>query len=77
TWQSKVFFDDDNDIPALQANFLVPDLVQVDVQGSYALADARLGLETADGRWRFEGFVTNIFNRKYIKDAGKTGDALG
>ncbi|WP_137864968.1 MULTISPECIES: TonB-dependent receptor [unclassified Sphingomonas] len=77
TWQSKVFFDDDNDIPALQANNLVPDLVQDEVQGSYALADARLGLETADGRWRFEGFVTNIFNRKYIKDAGNTGDALG
>lgn len=77
TWQSKVFFDDDNDLPALQANNLVPDLVQDEVQGSYALVDARLGLETADGRWRFEGFVTNIFNRKYIKDAGNTGDALG
>ena len=77
TWQSKVFFDDDNDLPALQRNNLVPDLVQDEVQGGYALADARLGLETADGRWRFEGFVTNAFNRKYIKDAGNTGDALG
>jgi outer membrane receptor protein involved in Fe transport len=77
TWQSKVFFDDDNDLPALQRNNLVPDLVQDEVQGGYALADARLGLETADGRWRFEGFVTNAFNLKYIKDAGNTGDALG
>jgi iron complex outermembrane recepter protein len=76
-WQSKVFFDDDNDIPALQVNNLVPDLVQDEVQGGYATVDARLGLETANGRWRFEGFVTNAFNKKYIKDAGNTGDALG
>jgi iron complex outermembrane receptor protein len=77
TWQSEVFFDDDNDLPALQVNNLVPDLVQDEVQGSYALVDARLGLETANGRWRIEGFVTNIFDQKYIKDAGNTGDALG
>jgi outer membrane receptor protein involved in Fe transport len=76
-WQSKVFFDDDNDIPALQVTNLVPDLVQDEVQGSYATVDARLGLETADGRWRIEGFVTNAFDRKYIKDAGNTGDGLG
>lgn len=77
TWQSKVFFDDDNDLPALQVNNLVPDLVQDEVQGSYALVDARLGFETDNGRWRIEGFVTNAFNQKYIKDAGNTGDALG
>lgn len=77
SWQSKVFFDDDNDLPALQVNNLVPDLVQDEVQGSYALVDARLGLETADGRWRFEGFVTNALDQKYIKDAGNTGDSLG
>ena len=51
-WQSKVFFDDDNDIPALQVTNLVPDLVQDEVQGSYATVDARLGLEMANGRWR-------------------------
>jgi len=77
TWQSKVFFDDDNDLPALQVNNLVPDLVQDEVQGSYALVDARLGFETDNGRWRIEGFVTNALNQKYIKDAGNTGDALG
>lgn len=58
-------------------NNLVPDLVQDELQRSYALADARLGLETANGRWRIEGFVTNIFDQKYIKDAGNTGDAPG
>lgn len=77
TWQSKVFFDDDNDLPALQVNNLVPDTAQDEVQGSYALVDARLGFETENGRWRIEGFVTNLFDQKYIKDAGNTGDGLG
>lgn len=76
-WQSKVFFDDDNDIPALQAGNLVPDLAQDEYQNGYATVDARLGVESADGRYRIEGFVTNLFDRKYIKDAGNTGDALG
>jgi iron complex outermembrane recepter protein len=77
TWQSKVFFDDDNDIPALQTGNLIPDTVQDEYQGSYALVDARLGLETENGRWRIEGFVTNLLKQDYIKDAGNTGDALG
>jgi outer membrane receptor protein involved in Fe transport len=77
TWQSSVFFDDDNDLPALQTGNLIPDTVQDETQKSYALADLRLGVETANGRWRIEGFVTNLFDQKYIKDAGNTGDSLG
>jgi outer membrane receptor protein involved in Fe transport len=77
TWQSSEFFDDDNDLPALQVNNLIPDTVQDEFQKSYALVDARLGFETDNGRWRIEGFVTNVFDQKYIKDAGNTGDALG
>lgn len=77
SWQSKVFFDDDNDLPALQADNLIPDTIQDELQKGYALADLRLGVETADGRWRIEGFVNNVFDEKYIKDAGNTGDGLG
>ncbi|MEI9928043.1 MAG: TonB-dependent receptor [Sphingomonas sp.] len=77
TWQSKEFFDDDNDLPALQTANLIPDTVQDELQGGYALVDARIGIERGDGRWRIEGFVTNLFDQKYIKDAGNTGDALG
>lgn len=77
TWQSDVFFDDDNDLPALQANNLVADTVQDELQDGYALVDARLGLETTDGRWRLEGFVTNLLDQQYIKDAGNTGDGIG
>lgn len=77
TWQSSMFFDDDNDLPALQTGNLIPDAVQDEKQGGYAIVNARLGIETANGRWRIEGFVTNLFDREYIKDAGNTGDGLG
>ncbi|MDF7774961.1 TonB-dependent receptor [Sphingomonas sp. AOB5] len=76
-WQSKVFFDDDNDLPALQVNNLIADTVQDEYQDSYVLGDVRFGIETPNGRWRIEGFVTNVFDRKFIKDAGNTGDGLG
>lgn len=77
TYQSSIFFDDDNDKPALQTGNLIPDLVQDEFQKGYALVDARFGVESANGIWRVEAFVTNLFDRKYIKDAGNTGDGLG
>ena len=77
TWQSRVFFDDDNDIARLQTGNLIPDTVQDEVQGAFATVNARIGIETANGRWRIEGFVTNLFDKEYIKDAGNTGDGLG
>jgi outer membrane receptor protein involved in Fe transport len=76
-WRSKQFFDDNNDIPALQTGNLIPDLVQDEFQKGYATVDLRAGVETPDGRWRIEGYVTNLLNAKYIKDAGNTGDSLG
>lgn len=77
TWQSSVFFDDDNDRARLQTGNLIPDTLRDETQGGYAIVNARLGIETANGRWRIEGFVTNLFDREYIKDAGNTGDGLG
>jgi len=77
TWQSRVFFDDDNDIARLQTGNLIPDTVQDEVQGAFATVNARIGIETANGRWRIEGFVTNLFDKEYIKDADNTGDGLG
>jgi outer membrane receptor protein involved in Fe transport len=76
-WRSKQFFDDNNDIPALQTGNLIPDKVQDEFQKGYATVDLRAGVETADGRWRIEGYVTNLLNATYIKDAGNTGDSLG
>lgn len=79
TWQSRIYFDDDNDRPDLQtvqSGALVADLIQDETQGGYALVNARLGYAFGD-RFEIEGFVTNLFNERYIKDAGNTGDAVG
>jgi outer membrane receptor protein involved in Fe transport len=78
TYQSRVFFDDDNDRPDLQAppNALVADLLQDETQGGYFLANARLGY-TLNDRFTLEVFVNNLFDEEYIKDAGNTGDAVG
>jgi iron complex outermembrane receptor protein len=79
TYQSKVYFDDNNDRSDLQqfsSGAIVPDNVQDEVQGGYALVNARLGYEFANGL-QIEAFVQNVFNRKYIKDAGNAGDAFG
>jgi len=79
TYQSKVFFDDNNDIPALQQPpaTLLPDLIQDEFQEGYALFSARLGYGLQGGKYRAEVFVENAFDKKYIKDAGNSGDALG
>ena len=78
TWQSRIFFDDNNDIPALQQppNALVPDNIQDETQSGYALVNARLSY-TLSERYTIEAFVTNLFNEDYILDAGNTGDAAG
>ena len=79
TYQSRVFFDDDNDLPALQQPpaALLADNIQDELQGGFALVNARLGYEALDGACRVEAFVENAFDKKYIRDAGNTGDALG
>jgi outer membrane receptor protein involved in Fe transport len=78
TWQSKIFFDDDNDRPDLQQPpaALVADNLQDEYQRSYALVNARIGFEAAAG-WQIEAFAENLFDKKYINDAGNTGDGLG
>lgn len=79
TWQSGVFFDDDNDRSDLQQPpaALAADNLQDEMQNGYALANARLGYEAVGGDWRIEAFIENAFDRKYVKDAGNAGDALG
>ena len=80
TYQSKVFFDNDNDRPDLQTladGKIVADTVQDELQKGFALVSARVGYTVRGGAFRIEGFVDNLFDKKYIKDAGNTGDALG
>jgi outer membrane receptor protein involved in Fe transport len=79
TYQSKVFFDDNNDRTELQQPpaTLLPDFVQDEFQKGYALVSARLGYGLAGGKYRLELFAENLLDKEYIKDAGNSGDALG
>jgi outer membrane receptor protein involved in Fe transport len=79
TYQSKTFFDSDNDRPELQQppNALVADNVQDEFQKGFALVNARLGYAPSSGAWRIEAFAENLFDKHYIRDAGNTGDAIG
>ncbi|WP_395671006.1 TonB-dependent receptor [Phenylobacterium sp.] len=79
SWQSKVFFDDDNDRPDLQMRprALVDDLVEDELQDAYSLVNLRVDWTAPDGRWSIGAFATNLLDERYIKDAGNTGDAIG
>ncbi len=77
TWQSKIFFDDDNDIPALQTSHILPDTKQDEFQKSYGLVNVRLTYQPEGTNWTVGVFGNNLFDQKYIKDAGNTGDAFG
>lgn len=81
TWQSEVFFDDDNDKPALQNQRLSPlfnDTIVNEVQGSYGLFNLRAQFEPAAASgWSAGLYVKNAFDEDYIIDAGNTGDSFG
>jgi outer membrane receptor protein involved in Fe transport len=77
SWQSEVFFDDDNDRTDLQARNLVPDLIVDEVQDSYGLLNLRLRYTPNGGHWSVEAFADNLLDEQFIKDAGNTGDGLG
>lgn len=73
SWQSRFFFDDDNDRSALQpADFAVDE-----VQKAYGLLNLRGGVRNPDGRWWLELALKNALDAKYVIDAGNTGDNFG
>ena len=41
------------------------------------LVNLRGGFEGPDGRWQVTGFVSNLFDKKYLIDAGNSGAAFG
>lgn len=76
TWQSKIYFDDDNDIASEQNNLLA-DTQRDEFQKQYGLFNFRLTYQPEDKPWSIGLFVENAFSQKYIKDAGNSGDSLG
>jgi len=77
TWQSEMFFDDNNDRSDLQTGNFVPDVLVDEVQESYGLLNLRVRFTGPAGDWSIEAFADNLLDETYIKDAGNTGDALG
>ena len=78
TWQSSQFFDNNNDIAALQSTTgTIKDTVQDEKQKAFGLANLRLTYEPDGRNFAIGAFVNNVFDEKYIKDAGNTGDAFG
>jgi iron complex outermembrane receptor protein len=79
TWQSEVFFDDNNDLPGFQQPpaVFVADNTQDEKQDGYGLLNLRASFSPAQTGVTFEVFVNNITDEEFIIDAGNTGDTLG
>lgn len=79
TWQSKIFFSDDNDRADLQvrSRAAFSDTAVDEFQRGYGLFNARLGLNINDGPWSLSVVGENLFDEKFIVDAGNTGDSFG
>lgn len=76
TWQSKIYFDDNNDIASEQDN-LIPDTKVDEFQRQYGLLNLRLSYQPEGALWSVAVFSTNVLDQKFIKDAGNSGDNLG
>lgn len=78
TWQSSVFFDDDNDRADLQVRspLQFSDFVVDERQSAYGLVNLRIGYEHESGVTVL-GFINNAADKKYLIDAGNTGDIFG
>ncbi|XBQ16534.1 MAG: TonB-dependent receptor [Oceanicaulis sp.] len=68
SWQSDVFFDNDNDLN---------DAVQDETQGDYGIVDFKIRYDAPQDRFYAVAFVENLLDEKYIIDAGNTGDSFG
>lgn len=79
TWQSKTFFEDDNDRSDLQQPpvAFVPDAAVDEVQDAFALVNLTISYAPRGAPVTFDLFATNLANRKYFIDAGNSGDRLG
>ncbi len=79
SWQSKIFFSDDNDRSDLQvrSRAVFSDKTVDEYQDAFGLLNIRLGLTPASGPWSFAVMGENLLDEKYIVDGGNTGDSFG
>ncbi len=80
TWKSKVFFEDENpeaydviDPATGNTIFSVPSISQ----DAFGLMNVKAGLTVLDGQLTFQAYVSNLFDKEYIIDAGNTGGSFG
>lgn len=72
TWQSDIFFNNDNDLPALDPTDNISE-----AQDAYGLLNLRVAYSRDDARWGVEAYAENLLDEEYIIDAGNTGGAFG
>jgi outer membrane receptor protein involved in Fe transport len=79
SWQSKMFFFDDNDRLDLQQRTpaAYSDRVVDEFQDGFGLVNARLSYKPFAGHWSVAVIGDNLADEKYIVDAGNTGDSFG
>jgi outer membrane receptor protein involved in Fe transport len=66
-WKSEAFFE----------NNVNPAVLRGVRQGGYGLFNLRAGVSFDEGRFEIAASAENLFNRKYLIDAGNTGGAFG
>jgi outer membrane receptor protein involved in Fe transport len=78
-YTTKQFFNDDNAKPSILADegFFLQPLQFNQYQNAYAVADLRLSYAPDRANWKIEGFVTNLTDTQFLKDAGNTGLQIG
>lgn len=77
TWQSEIFFDNNNDNDVADGDGRAFGNAVDEVQDAYGLANVRLRFDAISSRYTAELFVTNALDEDYIIDAGNTGDSFG
>lgn len=79
SWQSKIFFSDDNDRADLQvrSRAAFSDKAVDEYQDAFGLLNLRVGLTPASGPWSFAVLGENLLDKTYIVDGGNTGDSFG
>lgn len=77
SWQSEIFFDNNNDNDIADGDGGATGVPVDEIQDAYGLANIRLRFDNASDRYALELFVTNALDEDYIIDAGNTGDSFG
>lgn len=79
SWQSKMFFADDNDRLDLQVRrpAALSDTVIDEFQNGYGLLSARLAFESGDNKWTLALVGDNLTDKKFVVDAGNSGEFFG